>query len=204
MAKMGILISKVHRSRCKCKRKTGGWREGTHRCTRTHTLGRMCRCNDLFRIQSVHLQRIIDPDGHWMNNATPAEGHSTIMFSFNKTKTQGHTAKYLGKAFELEQEAAYFNVWNVTQLPKKRVRTTEDCFPTGGARRSERFHPEWALLHSCLGHHLPMPRLTLIVWRMSWLHALRSRMWVRKRRKSNSSHPRGPKHRFLFKTRGSE
>lgn len=91
----------------------------THALTHMDALGRMCQCNDLFRIQSVHLQRIIDPDGHWMNNATPAEGHSTIMFSFNKTKTPRHTAKYLGKAFELEWEAAYFNAGNVTQLPKK-------------------------------------------------------------------------------------
>lgn len=49
----------------------------------THTVGpdQMCQCNDLFQIQSVHLRRITGPDGHWMNNATPAEGHSAIRFS---------------------------------------------------------------------------------------------------------------------------
>lgn len=37
----------------------------------------MC-LRDLFQIQYVHLQRITGPDGHWMNNATPAEVHSAI------------------------------------------------------------------------------------------------------------------------------
>lgn len=41
----------------------------------------MCWCNDLFQIQSVHLQRITGPDGHRMNNATPAEGQSAIRFA---------------------------------------------------------------------------------------------------------------------------
>lgn len=29
----------------------------------------------------VHLRRITGPDGLWMNNATPADGHSAIRFS---------------------------------------------------------------------------------------------------------------------------
>lgn len=37
-------------------------------------------CNDLFQIQCVHLQRITGPDGRWMNNETPAEGHCAIKF----------------------------------------------------------------------------------------------------------------------------
>lgn len=48
----------------------------------------MCWCNDLFQIQSVHLQRITGPDGHWMNNATPAEGQSAISFSQKGYKTE--------------------------------------------------------------------------------------------------------------------
>lgn len=47
----------------------------------------MCLCDDLFQIQSVHLRRITGPDGHWLNNTTPAEGHSVIKFSLKKTKT---------------------------------------------------------------------------------------------------------------------
>ena len=59
-----------------------------------------CLCNDLFQIQCVHLQRITGPDGHWMNNATPAERHSAIKFSLKKEnccekeKTPVHTPIY--------------------------------------------------------------------------------------------------------------
>lgn len=54
----------------------------SHTHTRTHNTGpnQMCWCNDLFQIQSVHLRRITGPDGHRMNNATPAEGQSAIRF----------------------------------------------------------------------------------------------------------------------------
>ena len=81
--------------------------------THTDALGGMCQWNDLFRIQSVHLRRIIDPDGHWMNNATPAEGHSTIMFSLNKKKKknlQGTQWNIWEKCLYLEQKAAWFDV----------------------------------------------------------------------------------------------
>lgn len=47
-----------------------------------------------------------------------------------------------------------------------------------------------------------MSRLALIVWHMSRLRGVRTRTWVRKRRKSNSSPRCSPRHHFLFKSRG--
>lgn len=63
----------------KCKRKRRLEGKDTH----THTLLGQTKCVSAmtFFKFSVHLRRITGPDGHWMNNATPAEGHSAIRFS---------------------------------------------------------------------------------------------------------------------------
>lgn len=56
---------------------------------KTHTSrpNHECLCGDLLQMQCVQLQRITGPDGPAMNNATPAERHSTIRSHQKKKKS---------------------------------------------------------------------------------------------------------------------
>lgn len=107
----------------------------------------MCWCNDLFQIQSVHLPRITGPDGHWMNNATPAEGQSAISFSqkgykTEKKKTTDLSQCWCGAVFvnlfrELEslRERVFFEGWNPHRVYHLRKRQGEPA--------RERCNPDW-------------------------------------------------------------